>query len=152
MKLCLKGKTVGLVICQIIKYKLWKISNYTARDTVQGQEMSMCTGGAGKRDNSYSTWYMNKGNTNVCLAIMKGNWFSFQFVWNFQQSFRRSLFLSATRDWSAKDELLQIDPNCHAEKAPLYFDVTSNDTVNYMWTHPVVISSWRNTTMWVCWW
>jgi len=55
MKLCLKGKTVGLVICQIIKYKLWKISNYTARDTVQGQEMSMCTGGAGKRDNSYST-------------------------------------------------------------------------------------------------
>ena len=80
MRLCLKEKTVVLVTCLIIEYKLWKLSNNTARGTVRRQEMLMCSRGAGKHDNSYSTWYQNKGETNLCVAMMKRNWFSFQFV------------------------------------------------------------------------
>jgi len=93
MKLCLKGTIVVLFTCQKIQYKVWKLSNYTARVTVRSQEMSKCTRGAGKRVNCYSTWYQNKGNTNLRVSILKGKWFSFQFVWNFQQDFRRSLLL-----------------------------------------------------------
>ena len=63
-----------LVTCQIMQYKVWKFSDYTARGTAHGQVMSMCTRSAGKRVNSYSTWYQNKGNTNLCVAMMKRNW------------------------------------------------------------------------------
>jgi hypothetical protein len=80
MRLCLKEKTVVLVTCLIMQYKVWKLSNYTARGTVKGQEVSMCIRGAGKRVSSYSTWYQNKDNANLCIAVMKRNWFSFQFV------------------------------------------------------------------------
>jgi len=93
MKLCLKGKTVVLFTCLIIQYKVWKLSNYTARVTYRSQEMSKCTRGAGKRVNCYSTRNQSKVNTNLRVAMMKMNWFSFQFVWNFQQALRRNLLL-----------------------------------------------------------
>ena len=76
----LKEKPVVLVTCQIIQYKAWKLSNYTARGTVQGQEMSMCTRGAGKRVNSYSMWYQFEVNMNLCVAMMQRNWFSLRFA------------------------------------------------------------------------
>jgi len=65
---------------QIIQYKLWKLSNYTTRGTFRSQEMSMCTRGAAKRVICYSTWYQNKGDTNLGVAMMKRNWLSFLFV------------------------------------------------------------------------
>ena len=77
MRLCLKGKTVVLVTYLIIQNKLWKLSNYTARFTFRRQEMLMCSRGAGKHANSYSTWYQNKDETNLCVAMMKRNWFFF---------------------------------------------------------------------------
>jgi len=81
-----------LVTWQIMQYKVWKLSNYTLSGTVKGQDMSMCTHGAGKRVNLFSTWYQNKSKTILCVAMMKRNCFSFQFVWNFQQALRRNMF------------------------------------------------------------
>ena len=69
-----------LVTCEIMQYKMWKLSNYTVSGTVKGQDMSMCIRGAGKRVNSFSTWYHKKVKTNLCVAMLKRNFFSFQFV------------------------------------------------------------------------
>ena len=68
-----------LVTCQIMQYKVWKLSDYTARGTVKGQEMWMCTRGAGKRVISYSTWYQFKAKTNLCVVVMKRNLLSLPF-------------------------------------------------------------------------
>jgi hypothetical protein len=73
-----EGTTV-LVTFQIKHYKVWKLSDYTARGTVKGQVMSMCTRDAGKRVNSYNTWYQFKAKTNLCVAVMKRNWLSIPF-------------------------------------------------------------------------
>ena len=69
-----------LVTCQIMQYKVWKISNYTQSGRVKGEDMSMCTRGVGKRVNLFSTWYEKKGKTILCVAMMKRKCFSFQFV------------------------------------------------------------------------
>ena len=94
----MKGKSVELVTCQIIQYKLRKLSNYKARFKVRSHEMSMCTRGAGKRVNSYSTWYKNKGNTNHCVAMLKKNWFSFSLSETYKRPCGESCCFSATRD------------------------------------------------------
>ena len=61
-------------------HELRKLSKYKARCTFRSQEISKGTRAAGKSVNSYSTWYQNKGNTNLCVAMMQRKWFSFQFV------------------------------------------------------------------------
>jgi len=68
-----------LVTCQIMQYKVWKLSDYTARGKVKGQEMLLCTRGAGKRVNSYSTWYQFKDKKNLCVAVIQRNVFSLPF-------------------------------------------------------------------------
>jgi len=83
-------------------------------------------------------------------------WRETDFLFSFSEISNRpsgeACCFSATCDWTAKDELLHIEPNGKWWKTPLCFDMTSNDIVNYMWTHPVVIRSWGNTKIWVCWW
>jgi len=53
-----------------MQYKVWKLSNYTARGRIKRQEVSMCTRGAGKLVNSYSAWYQKKAKTNLGVAMM----------------------------------------------------------------------------------
>ena len=72
-----------LVTCQIMQYKVSKLSDYTAVGTVRTRSVDV----GGKHENSYNTWYKNRINWNLGVAMMQRNWFSLSFAWNFQQSF-----------------------------------------------------------------
>ena len=73
--------TALLVTCQIMQYKVWKLSDYTARGKVKGQEMLLCTRGAGKRVNSYSTCYQFKDKKkSMCSCDSEERVFSSLFL------------------------------------------------------------------------
>jgi hypothetical protein len=105
---------------------------------VQGQEMSMHTRGAGKHVNSYSTWYQFKDNMNLCVAMMQKNWFSLCLKFSTGLADKLVAFQQNVIGLQ-KMNCYIISQLANPEDTPLYFDMPSNDVVNYVGTHPVVI-------------
>ena len=106
----LKKKTLVPVICLIIQYKTWKLSNYTARGRVQSQEMSMCARGTSSR------------STRIYVQLWcRGTSFLFSLPDISNRPWGQACCFSVTSDGTSKVEPLRIEPSCKYWRSTIVF-------------------------------